>query len=440
MIHNLNQEANVIVKTPHGRTNPLTVNDIVKQGGVLGSPMCSASTAEYCGANRGVCVGTVIISSLAFVDDMLDVSLTWEDANESHENSVTFSFKKKMNHKSSKCKSLLTNKKKKDPLPELIIGEDVIENASTIEYLGDIFNSKGDNTDMIKDRIQRGTAAMISIEAILADLQLGTHTVSVYLLLYHSLFLSTMLFNSQAWSNLTKKDLENLQTCQLKMLKKIIGGARSTSNAFTFLELGVLPISYEIHKRQLSFLHHILNLDEEDPVKKMYNNMKQLPGEGNWCNCVAKLLEVYNISMGEEEIKSCSKEAFKRIVKKAITEVALKNLKKECSNQKKTASLIYSKLKPQDYLSKLYPWQSKLITRCRSKTLDIKTHQSFKYNDTLCRWCNLEEETLSHIINCGEDPLQAIDLNDMEQIDSQMTSKLSRISYRIQEFMEKIDY
>ena len=335
LIHNLNQEANVVVKTPHGRTTPLTVNDIVKQGGVLGSPMCSASTAEYCGTNKGVCVGTLIVSSLVFVDDMLDVSLTWDDANEAHENSVTFSFKKKMNHKSTKCKSLVTNKKKKDPLPELMIGEDMIENVSIIEYLGDVFNSKGDNTDLVKDRIKRGTAAMISIEAIMADLQLGTHTVSVYLLLYHSLFLSTMLFNSQAWSNLTKKDIENLQTCQLKILKKILGGARSTSNAFTFLELGVLPISYEIHKRQLSFLHHILNLSEDDPVKKMYNNMKKLPGERNWYNCVAKLLETYKISMTEEEIKSCSKEAFKGRIKKAVREVALEKLQEECSNQRK---------------------------------------------------------------------------------------------------------
>ena len=143
---------------------------------------------------------------------------------------------------------------------------------------------------MMKDRVKRGTAAMISIEAIMADLQLGHYTVSVYLLLYRSLFLSTMLFNSQAWSNLTKKDLDTLQTCQLKMLKKIFGGARSTSNSFTFLELGVLPISYEIHKRQLSFLHHILNLNDDDPVKRMYNNMKLLPGEKNWYNCVTKLL------------------------------------------------------------------------------------------------------------------------------------------------------
>ena len=50
----------------------------------------------------------------------------------------------------------------------------------------------------------------------MADLQLGSHTVSVYMMLYRSLFLSTMLFNSQAWSNLSKKDISSLETCQLK--------------------------------------------------------------------------------------------------------------------------------------------------------------------------------------------------------------------------------
>ena len=344
LIHNLNQEANVTIKTPHGKTDCLTVNDIVKQGGVLGSPMCSASTAEYCETNKGVSVGTLIVNSLVFVDDMLDVSLTWNDAHKAHENSVIFSFKKKMYHKGKKCKSLVMNKKKKDLLPELFIGNEQIENASIIEYLGDIFNQKGDNTDMIKDRVRRGIAALISIEAIMADLQLGTFTVCVYLLLYRSLFLSTLLFNSQAWSNLTRKDIDDLQRCQLKMLKKILGGARSTSNAFTFLELGVLPISCEIHKRQLSFLHHILNLPDTDPVKEMYQNMKQLPGEKNWYSNVAELLKTYKISMSEEEIKSISKETFKGIVKRAITQTALTNLQEECKAQKKTSSLVYTKL------------------------------------------------------------------------------------------------
>ena len=98
--------------------------------------MCSASTAEYCDSNKGVamlCVGTTI-SSLAFVDDMLDVNnMEGEDAQKAHENSFTFSFNKKMSHKGKKCKSLLVNKKKKDRLPELFICDEAIENVSAVQ-------------------------------------------------------------------------------------------------------------------------------------------------------------------------------------------------------------------------------------------------------------------------------------------------------------------
>ena len=107
LVLNLNQTATVVVKTPHGRTNPITVHDIVKQGGVLGSPLCSASTAEYCGYNKGISIGTSHVSSLAFVDDMIDVSFNCNDSNKAHDNALTFGRKKKINYSTKKCKSLL---------------------------------------------------------------------------------------------------------------------------------------------------------------------------------------------------------------------------------------------------------------------------------------------------------------------------------------------
>ena len=128
------------------------------------------------------------------------------------------------------------------------------------------------------------------------------------------------------------------------------------------------------------------------------------------------------------------------IVKRAVTQTALTNLQEECNAQKKTKSLVYSKLKTQDYLLKLYPWQSQMISRCRSKTLDIKTHQKFKYNDTLCRWCNLQEGTLDHITNCGEEETEIVDLQNMEKMDNAHKTRVIRMTYRIQEFMDKVDY
>ena len=53
LIYNLNKEAQITVKTPFGRTSTALVEDVVQQGRVLAPDLCSASTAEYCGRNRG---------------------------------------------------------------------------------------------------------------------------------------------------------------------------------------------------------------------------------------------------------------------------------------------------------------------------------------------------------------------------------------------------
>ena len=48
LIFKLNEEAKIQVKTPFSLTNPFECSRIVKQGSVLSSNLCSASTAQVC--------------------------------------------------------------------------------------------------------------------------------------------------------------------------------------------------------------------------------------------------------------------------------------------------------------------------------------------------------------------------------------------------------
>ena len=251
LIYNLNKRAVVTVQTPFGPSPTFETDPIVKQGTVLGPCMCSSSTGEYCGRNPGVCVGTTVISSLLYVDDVIDLSSTIEDFLTSHQNAVLFSKIKKLTMSWTKCYWMAMNRKPKDDrIPALKIDDDnIVKAAEEIVYLGDVFNMLGNNDGLIADRIKRGTKAMITIMSLMAETEVGIHHVPIMLLLYRSLFLSTMLFNSQTWSNLRKKDINSLRTLQLKFLKRILGVGSSTANAFTYLELGVLPIDYEIEKR-----------------------------------------------------------------------------------------------------------------------------------------------------------------------------------------------
>ena len=438
LIYEMNKKAVVQVKTPYGLTKPIEVKDIVKQGGVLGSPMCSATTGEYCEKNKGVTMGETSVASLAFVDDIADLSEFFGDVIISHQNAVKFAKEKKLQFAPDKCYIMVIKQKgKSNPVPTLFINGEEIAEVSSIKYLGDIFNALGNNDDLVADRIKRGTAAMVSITGFMRETTLGPHTLSVYLLLHNAIFLPSMLFNAEAWSNITGKHIKELTTIQLRFLKKIMSVRPAVSNAFVFLELGVLPIEYEIHKRQLSFIHHIMNLSEDDPVKKMWRNQVGLPDHRNWWTDVKKLLERYSLQFSEEDITKMSKETFKIKVKKAVNDYAFKRLKEECKNKSKTQNITYDKFATQEYIKTMNPDCARIIFKCRSKTLNIREHTKYQNVHETCRWCGVTDETLEHVTNCGNEEV----VTNVEVLLNQISdlSMVEKAAERIKDFISRVD-
>lgn len=437
LIYEMNKKAVVQIKTPYGLTEPLDVTDIVKQGGILGSPMCSATTAEYCEQNKGISIGNATIASLAFVDDIADVSDSFEDALNSHKNALEFASRKKLQLAPDKCFIMLIKQRNKEiKVPELEVEGKKVQEAKLIKYLGDFFNEKGNNDDLIEDRAKRGTATTISIQGLMREASLGTHTLSVYLLLHNAIFISSVIFNSEAWSNVTEKNIATLTTIQLRYLKKMMDVRQATTNAFMYLELGILPIKYEIHKRQLSFLHHIVNLSENDPVKMVWRHQTELPDHNNWWCGVKKLMENYSIEYDEEEIKKMSKDRFKRKVRIVIRNKAFEELKKDNASKTKTKNIIYDKYETQQYIKSMYPGAAKIILKCRAKTLKIKDHMRYKFTEYSCRWCGVSDETLEHVVNCGHDEK----IDNVEQALVEMNiDELSRIASRVDGFLSKIE-
>ena len=104
------------------------------------------------------------------------------------------------------------------------------------------------------------------------------------------------------------------------------------------------------------YLYRILQLDQDDPVSKLFWELKKFSdiGEKNWWTGVEKSLQKYGLSSDLEEIRTTSKQKFSDTIKLAVTKVALSQLKAECSSFKKTAGLHYEELKLQKYLSQKY--------------------------------------------------------------------------------------
>ena len=373
LIRELNKQANIIVKAPLGKTEEFTVTNIVQQGSVCGGVLCSAATAEV-GADintGGTQIGTATVKALVYVDDIASINIHVGDVYNSHEKVKHFSKKKRLSFGEGKCIVLCVNLKPSDVTPRLYIDNKPLPVKDVAVYLGDNFNSKGTNTDLVEARVKKGKGCIVSSMALCSDVTMGAHAVETLLLMYQSLFLPVVLYNSQAWSNLTKTDISALQRIQLKFIKRIFHAPSSTSNPITFLETGILPIKYEIHIKQLGFLHHILTLPDDDIVNHTYKQQLQYPAP-NWANEVAQLRTTYNITETDNDILSITKDKWKTIVKRNVANQALSDLCNEASSQKHAQNLLpYQNFICQQYIHKLPPAQCRKIFHIRSQTVDL---------------------------------------------------------------------
>ena len=132
-------------------------------------------------------------------------------------------------------------------LPILKVGNVKMGVEEKITYLGVVFNTKGNNKDLVEDRMQKGRTCMINLVAMCSVITLGTHALKSLLLVYKTTFVPTLLYGSQVWTNVTQEEIKKLKVVQLHFLKRILQAPSFTCNCITFLELGILPVEYEIH-------------------------------------------------------------------------------------------------------------------------------------------------------------------------------------------------
>lgn len=401
LIRELNKQCNIVVKTPVGTTDEFLVHNIVQQGSVSGGILCSASTGEVQQEIKrgGTQVGTSIIQVLVYVDDIATVNENISDVHYSHGRVVWFSCKKRLSLSGGKCIVLCVNLKPSDVIPRLLIDNKPLPTKDVAVYLGDHFNKQGSNKDLIEERIKKGKACIVSAMALCSDVTMGLYAIDTLLLLYRSLFIPVTLYNSQAWTNLSQTNIQSLHRVQLKFIKRIFHAPSSTSNPLSYLECGIIPLQYEIHIRQLGFLHHVLTRSDNDPVNKTYTEQLRYPAP-NWANEVHQLRTKYHIEETDPEITETSKEAWKRNVKEKVMQRALEELNEAAAKQTHAQNLpAYNKLESQEYMFSLQPKEARKIFHIRTGTINLRGVRKYAYQENNCRLCGINPETVEHVVN-----------------------------------------
>ena len=434
LIYETNRKSSVAVQTPHGLSNRELFEDLVMQGDVL-SPLISSlqvdTMGKECLENKKHLYyfkNLVPIPPLGMVDDLLTISDCGYKTKLMNEFINFKTGTKRLQFGASKCIKMHIGKDQSTILcQDLYVGEwkDVVvedpktggfkiteyfggnikmEEKKEQKYLGDILSSDGTHSKNIQDRKNKAYGVINQIVQILESTYFGKYHFEVAMVLRESLFLSSLLLNSEAWVNYTDKDVRILEQCDEALLARILECDGNSSNTFKYLELGVVPIRFEIMKRKLLFLQYILKQNKESMMYRIFKAIEENPVKNDFVFTCKKYLETLKMNTTFEQLENLSKFQFKKILKERIQQEALVYLKIQQMKQEKIKNIGYNQLKMQDYLAEgdRNILVSKMVYRARGMTLDIKMQKRWKYDDLLCEGCHENFETGEEILKCEE--------------------------------------
>ena len=142
---------------------------------------------------------------MEFVDDIANPSSSRQTAVLSNKLIENIQHVKRVNFSAEKCELLKSNSIGNDGL--LLNGED-IKSVRKVRYLGDVFSDKGDNSELCKDRHNKGKGTITELFALNKGIKFGIKQIESLLLLYKTVLLPRLIYNCEVWPGLTTKDLK----------------------------------------------------------------------------------------------------------------------------------------------------------------------------------------------------------------------------------------
>ena len=437
LLYNINTKVNMAVKTPVGKTSRKSIFNVITQGDVFGPILCSNQVdtiGRECLQERKYVYsykGEVDIPPLGMVDDLICIS---ECGHRTAMMNAYINFKtnsKKLQFSVHKCKKLHVGQvQMKHKCQDLSVdrwtevqvenditrdiemmdcydGEEIMEEKTEEKYLGDLISSDGRNIKNIKARVAKGIGITNKILTILEGIPFGKHYFEVGILLRNSLLVSSMLFNAEAWYNLTKAELDLLESIDLTFLRKLLKTPRGTPKEMLYLELGCIPFRDIIREKRMGFLHYILNEDEKSMINKFFQCQLKNGTRKDWVTSVFEDLKYLNMEdKSMEMIKIMKKASFMKEIKQRNNLKTFENLQKVKTSHSKVKEIEHSHIKMQKYLQpnsvKITKEEAQLIFHLRCRVTETKNNLRGKYDNMECEACGLEEESQQHIIECTE--------------------------------------
>ena len=269
-----------------------------------------------------------------------------------------------------------------------------MEEKTEEKYLGDIISADGENIKNVKARVSKGKGIICRILALLEGIPFGKYYFKVAMILRESLLISSMIFNCEAWYNVSKPELELLESVDLEFLRRVLKTPKSTPKEMLYLETGCIPFREIIRKRRILYLQYIMNEKPNSILRKFLKQQIETKKKKDWINQVFTDLKELNLNITVESISKIQKTKLKIILNEAIEQKTVCDLEEKKENHLKVRNIKYLRLKVQKYLKpndlKIKLEEAHEIIKRRSRVSNVKTNFKGNYQSFECKVCKIE--------------------------------------------------
>ena len=403
-----NNNAQVAVKTNGRISKRVSIQNIIMQGSVWGSLCCVVlmdklgklvySKPELLYYYKGL-VGT---PPLQMVDDILGIQKCSSKSLQLNSTINTFINLEKLTLSKKKCHNVHIGTDN-GHCPALTIHGSKMQNTNQETYLGDLIDKSGSGRPNIEKRKSRGYGITTNVLAIVDEVPLAHWKVQAGLSLRQAMLLNGMLFNSEAWHGVSEKDIILLEKVDEALLRGILSAHSKIPLEALFLESKSIPIRYIVASRRIMYLHTILQKDENEMVRKVYEAQKVQPSSGDFIQLVKEDCAKIGLDMTDKEIGKTQKQKFKNIVKSKVITAAFNYLQMLQQSHSKMENIKYDQFEISPYLtSPLFNNDSRsLLLALRTRTVrGIRSDFGGLYPDKRCPLGCGDMDTLKNILTC----------------------------------------
>ena len=242
--------------------------------------------------------------------------------------------------------------------------------------MGEVISCDGTNTENVAARTRRGLGTVKDIENMLDRMCLGPFMYQKAVILRDSMLVGTLLSCSEAWYNITEKELAQLEQVDKSLWCRLLEVARTIPYDLICLEVGLEPIRYIIMRRRLMYLQRNMKQNETSLLKKFFLTQTKSLKKKDWGYRVLEDLKHLEINITFKDIEDMPTATYKNMIKKQIKCKSLEYLLMiRNKGNGKGMELSYQKLTMQNYL---YTEDMDILNEERKFIFQMRTKMSFR--------------------------------------------------------------